>query len=57
MGGVVFLYTSGSWPLALIVLVASVMIPLGKLVALGYPLITVQGGGQTLMRHRALAIL
>jgi paraquat-inducible protein A len=35
MSGVVFLYTSGSWPLALIVLIASVMIPLGKLVALG----------------------
>lgn len=42
IGGVVFLYTSGSWPLALIVLVASVMVPLGKLVALGYLLITVQ---------------
>ena len=44
MGGVVFLYTSGSWPLALIVLIASVIIPLGKLVALGYLLITVQRG-------------
>jgi paraquat-inducible protein A len=44
LGGVVFLYTSGSWPLALIVLVASVMIPLGKLVALSYLLITVQRG-------------
>lgn len=44
MGGVVFLYTSGSWPLALIVLVASVMVPLGKLVALAYLLIMVQRG-------------
>jgi paraquat-inducible protein A len=44
MGGVVFLYTSGSWPLALIVLVASVMVPLGKLVALAYLLVTVQRG-------------
>jgi paraquat-inducible protein A len=44
MGGVVFLYTSGSWPLALIVLIASVMVPLGKLVALVYLLITVQRG-------------
>jgi paraquat-inducible protein A len=44
MGGVIFLYASGSWPLALIVLVASVMIPLGKLVALAYLLITVQRG-------------
>lgn len=44
MGGVVFLYTSGSWPLALVVLIASVMVPLGKLVALTYLLITVQRG-------------
>ena len=42
MGGVIFLYESGSWPLALIVLVASVMIPLGKLLALGYLLVSVQ---------------
>lgn len=44
MSGVVFLYTSGSWPLALIVLIASVMVPLGKLIALAYLLITVQRG-------------
>ena len=42
ISGVIFLYTSGSWPLALIVLVASVMVPLGKLIALAYLLITVQ---------------
>src|SRR5262249_43568889 len=41
MGGVILLYRTGSWPLALIVLVASVMVPLGKLVALSYLLITV----------------
>ena len=42
LGGVIFLYTSGSWPLALVVLVASVMIPLGKLISLAYLLISVQ---------------
>jgi paraquat-inducible protein A len=52
MGGVVFLYTSGSWPLALIVLIASVMIPLGKLVALVYLLITVQRGSLGNSRER-----
>lgn len=52
MGGVVFLYTSGSWPLALIVLIASVMVPLGKLLALGYLLITVQRGSITSNRER-----
>ena len=44
MGGVVLLYNTGSWPLALIVLVASVMVPLGKLIALSYLLVTVQRG-------------
>lgn len=52
LGGVVFLYTSGSWPLALIVLVASVMVPLGKLIALGYLLITVQRGSIKSSRER-----
>lgn len=52
MGGVVFLYTSGSWPLALIVLIASVMVPLGKLIALSYLLITVQRGAVTGNRER-----
>ncbi len=42
IGGVVRLYADGSWVLALIVLVASVMIPLVKLIALAYLLITVQ---------------
>ena len=44
ISGVVYLYQSGSWPLALIVLVASVIVPLGKLAALAYLLITVQRG-------------
>jgi paraquat-inducible protein A len=52
IGGVVFLYTSGSWPLALIVLIASVMVPLGKLIALTYLLITVQRGSLTSNHER-----
>ena len=42
LDGVVLLYETGSWPLALIVLIASVMIPLGKLLALGFLLWSVQ---------------
>ncbi len=42
MNGAVRLYTSGSWPLALIVLIASVVIPMAKIIALSYLLITVQ---------------
>ncbi|MDI9569172.1 MAG: paraquat-inducible protein A [Pseudomonadota bacterium] len=44
IGGVILLYLSGSWHLALIVLVASVMIPLGKLMSLAYLLVTVRRG-------------
>lgn len=53
ISGVVRLYTSGSWVLALIVLVASVMIPLVKLTALAYLLITVQLRSNRRMRERA----
>jgi paraquat-inducible protein A len=52
MGGVVLLYTTGSWPLALVVLVASVMVPLGKLVALSYLLIVAQRGWRGSNRER-----
>jgi paraquat-inducible protein A len=53
MGGVIYLYNSGSWPLALIVLIASVMIPLGKLIALAYLLLTVQRSSVKNNRDRA----
>jgi paraquat-inducible protein A len=52
LSGVAFLYSSGSWPLALIVLIASVMIPLGKLAALVYLLVTVQRGSIANSRER-----
>jgi len=52
LSGVAALYTSGSWPLALIVLVASVMIPLGKLAALTYLLISVRRGSANGARDR-----
>jgi paraquat-inducible protein A len=42
LDGVVLLYTTGSWPLALIVLIASVVIPLAKLIALSYLLLSIQ---------------
>jgi paraquat-inducible protein A len=42
--GVVLLWSPTGWPLALIVLVASIMIPSGKILALAYLLITVQRG-------------
>ena len=44
LSGVVLLYKTGSWHLALLVLIASVIIPLAKLGALAYLLVTVQKG-------------
>jgi paraquat-inducible protein A len=42
--GVVFLWSPTGWPLSLIVLIASIMIPIAKIVALAYLLISVQRG-------------
>jgi len=44
MQGVVLLWSPTGWPLSLIVLIASIMIPIGKIVALAYLLISVQRG-------------
>lgn len=42
MSGVVYLWTSGSWPLAVIVFVASIMVPMLKIIALIFLLLSVQ---------------
>ena len=42
--GVVLLWSPTGWPLSIIVLVASIMIPVGKIVALGYLLVSVRRG-------------
>lgn len=42
MSGVLFLWSTGSWPLALLVFFASIMIPLLKLIVLGMLTISVQ---------------
>lgn len=44
ISGAVALYTTGSWHLALIILVASVMIPLAKMFVLAYLLVAVRRG-------------
>jgi paraquat-inducible protein A len=50
--GVVLLWSPTGWPLSLIVLIASVMIPLGKLLALAYVLVTVQRRSALNLRQR-----
>jgi paraquat-inducible protein A len=42
--GVILLWSPTGWPLSLIVLIASIMIPIGKIIALAYLLISVQRG-------------
>jgi paraquat-inducible protein A len=42
MSGVVYLWTSGSWPLAAIIFIASIMVPGSKLIALTFLLVSVQ---------------
>ena len=44
LSGVVFLWSSGSWPLAILVFVASIMVPLLKMLALMTILIAVHQG-------------
>jgi paraquat-inducible protein A len=42
MSGVVYLWVTGSWPLAVVVFTASVLVPLAKIVALAFLAATVQ---------------
>jgi paraquat-inducible protein A len=42
LSGVVYLWTSGSWPLAIVVFVASIAVPMLKILALGYLTISTQ---------------
>jgi paraquat-inducible protein A len=42
MSGVVYLWTSGSWPLAAIIFIASIMVPATKLIAMTFLLVSVQ---------------
>jgi paraquat-inducible protein A len=52
MQGVVLLWSPTGWPLSLIVLFASIMIPSAKILALGYLLISVQRGSASSPRQR-----
>ena len=52
MEGVVLLWSPSSWPLSVVVFIASVTIPLAKLIALSYLLITVQRGSMKSNRER-----
>jgi paraquat-inducible protein A len=60
--GVVLLWSPTGWPLSLIVLVASIMIPSAKILALAYLLVTVQRGsvqsnGQRIRLYRTVDLI
>jgi len=44
MSGIVYLWHSGSWHLALVVFIASILVPLAKMLSLTYLLVSVQLG-------------
>ena len=44
LGGIVVLWEHGSYPIAAVIFIASVLVPLGKIVVLGWLCITVQTG-------------
>ena len=52
MSGVVYLWVSGSWPLALLVFIASIAVPMLKILGLGYLVLSTQLRSQTLPAQR-----
>jgi paraquat-inducible protein A len=55
MSGVIYFLKGGDWPLALVIFVASVMVPILKMMALIYLLISVQRHSR--LRHRQRTVL
>ena len=53
LSGVIYLAVNGTWPLAVIVFVASVVVPVLKIVSLGYLALSVQRASQWRPRDRA----
>ncbi|MGF6776236.1 paraquat-inducible protein A [Paraburkholderia sp. GAS334] len=52
LSGVVYLWTSGSWPLAVIVFIASIAVPMLKIMAILYLVITTQRRSVMLLQQR-----
>ena len=53
LSGVIYLAVNGTWPLAVIVFIASVVVPVAKIVALAYLALSVQRASQWRPRDRA----
>lgn len=55
IGGVILLLELGSWPIALVIFIASVVVPLGKILALIWLCLSVSLGHTRGLRHRTHA--
>lgn len=53
MSGVIYLLTHGSWPIALVIFFASILVPLAKMIALTLLLVTTQRGSLWRLPQRA----
>jgi len=53
LSGVIYLWVSGSWPVAALIFFASIMVPLAKIIALMLLLVTTQLGSTWRVRDRA----
>jgi paraquat-inducible protein A len=52
LSGVVYLWTSGSWPLAIIVFIASIAVPMLKILAIMFLVISTQRRSVALLQQR-----
>jgi paraquat-inducible protein A len=52
MSGVVYLWTSGSWPLAIIVFIASIAVPMLKIIAIMFLVISTQRRSLAMLQQR-----
>ena len=52
LSGILFLWRSGSWPLAIVVFIASFLVPLGKITTLSFLLVSVQRRSRQALRRR-----
>lgn len=53
MSGVIHLFAAGQWPIGLLVFVASVLVPLLKIIVIGFLLISVHLGARWRMHERS----
>ncbi|WP_110599409.1 paraquat-inducible protein A [Salinicola lusitanus] len=52
IGGVMIFLGHGDWPIALVIFTASVVVPIGKVFALGWLCITVRRSGESEFKHK-----